>query len=101
MCKEVNDLICNLIDLSKEKYLKLKNSEDTLYLDIVFIEKFQCLKETLQIDNLNDIDLREYPDIKMLQNNIQAIFDFEKELKNRQIRVGKAVSAYKKNKNGV
>ncbi len=95
---EINNLINDLIDLSNAKYCSLKVGQDTLHNDLLFIKKFEELKEKLAVKTLNDIDLKELPKIKELQNIINDINKYEIEKNNRNVRLNRASNAYKNNK---
>jgi hypothetical protein len=62
----------------------------------LFIEKYEQLKEILGAKTIEDIDFQELPRIKDLKDIIKKISDFEAIKQNRNIRLNKATSAYKK-----
>jgi hypothetical protein len=93
---EAKAIIEELIDLSDAKYGYLKVGRDTLNNDILFIEKYEQLKEILGAKTIEDIDFQELPRIKDLKDIIKKISDFEAIKQNRNVRLNKATSAYKK-----
>lgn len=93
---ELNQLIDELIELSNTKYGFIKIGRDTLTNDILFIEKYGQLKESLGATTLEDIDLTKLPKIKDLKEIIQKINDLENGKQNKNVRMTKALGAYKK-----
>lgn len=94
--KDVNRLVSELIELCDKKYGHIKVGIDTLHTDVLFIEKFERLKEILGVNSLNDIDITNLPKIKELQDIVKKINDLEINKQNRNVRMKKATNAYKK-----
>lgn len=93
---KANQIINELIELSDTKYGFVKVGRDTLNIDILFIERYESLKELLQIHDLDTIDVNQFPRLKELKNKIVKISNIEDERKNRNIRMKKASKAYQK-----
>jgi len=93
--KAAGKIIDELIQLSNTKYGLVKVGRDTLSNDILFIERYEKLKEILGVRTLDEIDFKELPRIKNLKELIMKINDFDKSNQNRNIRLKKATKAYK------
>jgi hypothetical protein len=93
---EAKQLIDELIELSNTKYGFLKVGRDTLTHDILFIEKYEELKEIIGAASLENIDPKDLPRIKDLKEIISLINDFEIGKQNKNVRMTKALGAYKK-----
>ncbi|MCH4889283.1 hypothetical protein EZV73_16925 [Acidaminobacter sp. JC074] len=89
-----NQVIEELIELSSTKLGFLKVGRDTLNIDILFIEKYATLKETLGSD-LDTIDMTQFPKMKTLKNLIEEISSKEQP-KERNVRMANATKAYRK-----
>ncbi len=50
-------------------------------LDLVFHEEFSKLKDNLQVESLDKIDIDKYPQIKNLKDIVDEIMDITKEIK--------------------
>lgn len=94
--KEVDTLLEELIDLSNTKYGLIKVGHDTLQYDILFIEKFEKLKEMLGTTALEEVDLKQLPKMKALKVSIERIHTLEKSKQNQNVRMQQAVKAYRK-----
>ncbi len=94
--KVIDKIMLELIDLCSEKYRLIKIGQDTLQIDIVFIEKYENLKKLLGIDDLSNVDFNQTPNIKVLQDIIAEINNFENKKNNRNIRMSMVTKAYKK-----
>lgn len=70
---KVDLLIEELIQISLEKINYIKINKDTLSKDIVFLNKYEELKEILDIQNLSDISVDEYPNIVELKEVVLEI----------------------------
>lgn len=91
-----NQIIDELIELSNKKYGFLKVARDTLNIDILFIEKYESLKEILGTHNLDDIDVKQLPRLIVLKELIVKISELENKSQNRNVRMVKASKAYQK-----
>lgn len=91
---EANNIIESLIEISNTKYGLLKVGKDTLNTDILFIEKYEHLKEILGANTLEHINKEDYPRLADLKRIIEKIHLYENQPRN--VRMTKAVSAYKK-----
>jgi len=90
------DIINSLIEISQIKYGLVKVGKDTLNQDILFIEKYELLKRTLNIENFDQIDLSDYPEIIQLKIMVEEINNLESNKEKKQIRLNQALKAYKK-----
>jgi len=93
--QSVNEIIEELIELSDTKYGLLKVGQDTLQMDIVFIEKYESLKQQLDMDTLDHIDITQFPRIRKLKESIEKINTLEQQKMDRNVRITKATNAYK------
>lgn len=93
---DINKLIEELIELSNTKHGLVKIGHDTLNIDVLFITRFEELKEELNVESLNDLDMSMYPRIKDLQESIKKINELDKNIENRNLRMKNASNAYKK-----
>lgn len=93
---KANQIIDELIELSNTKYGFLKVGHDTLNIDILFIAKYEELKETLGTQDLDDINMTQFPKIKKLKELIVLINDIDDKRQQRNVRITKASKAYQK-----
>jgi hypothetical protein len=93
--QNVNNLIEELIEISDTKYGLLKVGQDTILKDITFIEKYEALKLELNNNTFDDIDMTQFPKMKILKEWIEKINAIEQQKLNRNVRMNKASNAYK------
>ena len=91
-----NLIIDELIELSDTRYGFLKVGRDTLNTDILFIERYSQLKQLLETDTFDDINMTQFPKMKILKDLIEKISKLEEEKQNRNVRMTKATKAYQK-----
>lgn len=92
----VREIIYNLIQISQDKYGLIKVGKDTLNQDILFIEKYETLKRTLNIENIDQVDFSEFPEILQLKIMIEEINEIENSRQNKNMTLNRAIKAYKK-----
>jgi predicted small metal-binding protein len=93
---KANQIIDELIEHANTKYGLLKVGQDTLNTDILFIERYQALKEVLETTTFDHINMTQLPKMKILKNLIEKISQLENEKQKRNVRMTKAASAYKR-----
>ncbi len=91
-----NLIIDELIELSDTRYGFLKVGRDTLNTDILFIERYSQLKQLLETDTFDDINMTQFPKMKILKDLIEKISKLEEQKQNRNVRMTKATKAYQK-----
>jgi hypothetical protein len=91
-----NLIIDELIELSDTRYGFLKVGRDTLNTDILFIERYSQLKQLLKTDTFDDINMTQFPKMKILKDLIEKISKLEEQKQNRNVRMTKATKAYQK-----
>lgn len=88
---DIETIIDELIELSYTKYSLLKVGQDTLQIDVLFVEKYEQIKDELNNEKTN------YPSkIKELQDIIKKIDESINNKKTRNLMMNKATNAYKK-----
>jgi hypothetical protein len=92
---KADKLIDELIEISDTKYGYLKVGRDTLNEDILFIEKYEKLKEILGASKIDEIDFKQLPKMKNLKAIIEKISDLES-VNKKNVLMAKATRAYKK-----
>jgi hypothetical protein len=92
---KADKLIDELIEISDTKYGYLKVGRDTLNEDILFIEKYEKLKEILGVSKIDEIDFKQLPKMKNLKAIIEKISDLES-VNKKNVLMAKATRAYKK-----
>lgn len=90
------EIIEGLIKLSQRKYGLVKVGKETLTEDILFIEQYEKLKSALEVDHLDAVDVKAYPQLVELKKTIQAIHDFESGQPKKNVKINQAMKAYKK-----
>jgi len=92
----VKEIINSLIEISQIKYGLLKVGKDTLHQDILFIEKYEQLKNELMVDGMDQVDFKAYPEMLQLKIMIEEIDRFEQNQSPQNKRLNQAIKAYKK-----
>jgi hypothetical protein len=90
------EIIEGLIKLSQRKYGLVKVGKETLTEDILFIEQYEKLKSALEVDQLEAVDIKAYPQLGELKRIIQAIHDYENNQPKKNVKINQAMKAYKK-----